>query len=1332
MLRNLILASALSLGFLAHSAIRINEVVADNDTGHMSELGENSDWVELYNTDPFAVNLTGYYLSDDETLPSKWQLPNVSIPANGYLVVIASSANTVINGEIHTNFSISKNGETLVLSDDMLVQLDLVAVPEVSTDISYSRNPLNSNEWYYAAPTFGLENELAPTVQLEQPISSHTAGFYPSAIQVQYTCPDSLAEAVQIDFDYNVVSVLNTSISINSNTVIRTACRNQDNVFSDAKTDSYFINENSTLPVISLSADVADFNNMYNTPEQNIEIVGHAEMFNVDGTEEFEQDLEIELHGSATRYFAMKSLRLTAKNSVGKSTIKGDVFEDRNYDEFKQLILRNSGNDFNRLMYRDLLNARIARETNVDWQAGQPALVFVNGAFQGLYNIRERNRAEYITSLHGVEPEDMDYLENHCGIDDPRISNFPDGEVREGDNTHFANLFQFVDNGGLLQPGGYDQFKQWFDIDNYIDYYALQMYHTNWDWPYNNVRMWRPRTVDGKWRFIYYDTDFSLYLFGEARNGFWVDEIKRVREMTNNPHSIIFNELLKVEEFKCDFKNRLLYLMSTTLSAQNYHEKMDELEAEISPEIARQQAKYNNEMICCRNTVKGWVNQFIDERPSHMLLYVQDNLGSYTSTSLNVTPANAGTIVWNNNTFTEFPAATYEGCTGSTLLAVANEDYRFVQWSNGSTANPTAYYANATAEFEVYTDYGKLIVSEFMYNTDDNNTGDEWVEIYNPGLEDLDISNWVMKDDDDLHAYTIPNGTILTAGSTMVIAADLVAFNAMYPGVTAIGPFTFGFGNGGDQIRFYDASASLKFSLTYDDSAPWPSSADGNGTSVSVIDASNQVTDASNYMAGCYQGTPGNQTNCICTPVDLGNDITSCDPVQTLTNPISGASSAWYKDGVLQASTTQFTTSSFGTYSLVVIDAGCMSEDEIEIVDAAQSNVALNASLSTICGGETVTFTPAAGTPTGLTSYYGVNSWSINGNSVDVTFANDLNDTTLSFTVTIVDGACNYTSSYTTATQNCNLVCDGMITTSASTICGGDQNVVFTFSTSLTETPTWNVLSGIDSYTINGNTLTASITSNVNDATSLIEANVIQGNCNVSDSYISDLSACTSSSCDVVAQNSTSNWTLRNDWNDAGTGSTLANVTGGIAVNHRAWGFGNYWMVYMTPFDLVSGENYDVSFDYKDNNGTLSTQSIEAVFSQNLNWNAPATQTGSTISGPFSSTAAQEVSTSLNASASGNHYLAFKIDFGNTQVNAATTVNITNLKVCGATNIKVAEALEDQVYEITVVNIEGKIIYHLAGLSDYNLNFRDFLESGVYIVKIASQSELITNKIVIE
>ena len=105
------------------------------------------------------------------------------------------------------------------------------------------------------------------------------------------------------------------------------------------------------------------------------------------------------------------------------------------------------------------------------------------------------------------------------------------------------------------------------------------------------------------------------------------------------------------------------------------------------------------------------------------------------------------------------------------------------------------------------------MINEINYNSSDNFNPGDWVELFNSGELDLDMSGWIFKDDNDDHVFNIPEPTILNSNSYLIIARDPDLFNASFPNTEqVIGPFDFGLGGGGDEIRIFDYDGILKAS----------------------------------------------------------------------------------------------------------------------------------------------------------------------------------------------------------------------------------------------------------------------------------------------------------------------------------------------------------------------------------------------------------------------------------------------------------------------------------------------------------------------------------------
>ena len=137
----------------------INEILAINNNVVQDEFGDYSDWIELYNNTNSTLCLQQLYLSDTDSNLLKWNLPNLSIESDNYLILWADEK--ADQSSLHTNFKLSSNGEQLLLSNEMGQVLDSLNYPIQSTNVAYARIPNGTGNFSYRTPSFGYNNDFA-------------------------------------------------------------------------------------------------------------------------------------------------------------------------------------------------------------------------------------------------------------------------------------------------------------------------------------------------------------------------------------------------------------------------------------------------------------------------------------------------------------------------------------------------------------------------------------------------------------------------------------------------------------------------------------------------------------------------------------------------------------------------------------------------------------------------------------------------------------------------------------------------------------------------------------------------------------------------------------------------------------------------------------------------------------------------------------------------------------------------------------------------------------------------------------------------------------------
>jgi len=146
----------------------INEVMSNNVTSVTDASGKFEDWIELYNTTNSPISTAGLFLTDTAGILHKWELPNQTIPANGYAIVWADEDGG--QGDLHANFKLSNFGEQLILTNTDSVLIDSITYMTQADDVAFARFPNGSGPFVMQAPTFNANNDFVNAITEMQEI----------------------------------------------------------------------------------------------------------------------------------------------------------------------------------------------------------------------------------------------------------------------------------------------------------------------------------------------------------------------------------------------------------------------------------------------------------------------------------------------------------------------------------------------------------------------------------------------------------------------------------------------------------------------------------------------------------------------------------------------------------------------------------------------------------------------------------------------------------------------------------------------------------------------------------------------------------------------------------------------------------------------------------------------------------------------------------------------------------------------------------------------------------------------------------------------------------
>ena len=561
--------------------ITINEVlVLNSNTNFDPDFKEYSGWVELYNHTDTTIDLSNYSLSNDSNNPLKWEIPSGSkIKPKEYMLIWMDKEDD-IQKALHTNFKMSYKGETLSLYNFNETLIDSITFPKQKANISCAKV---TNKIVYMKPTPNMPNgkTFNSSKRANKPTMSLKSGFYNGTQHIKLS--QKKGGTIYYTTNGSIPTKLSKKYSgeftVSKTTVVRAIALESGKFKSKVSNSTYLINENITLPVVSIAINDEYLNDnkigIYKNYTERWMRAGSIEYIK-DGVSKFSQNVGIRLSGGQTRAYAQKSLAIFAKARFGKKSIKYKLFPDKkNIKKVKSFVLRNSGNDWGYSMMKDgLVHSIVKDNMDIDYQSYHPTVTFINGKYWGIYNIREKTNEDYIEANHGVDSKKIDLLKGD------------EYEVKSGSNDDYLKLLSYIKDNPLANNSNYNHVKSKINIDEYINYMITETYVGNIDWLYNNIKCWKEQSSQGKWRWILYDTDNS---FDEAD----FDSIAFVLEengpaVPNPPYTtFLFRNLMKNATFKEKFISSYISHLNTTFKPSRINNIITKMKNTIKPEIQR-------------------------------------------------------------------------------------------------------------------------------------------------------------------------------------------------------------------------------------------------------------------------------------------------------------------------------------------------------------------------------------------------------------------------------------------------------------------------------------------------------------------------------------------------------------------------------------------------------------------------------------------------------------------------------------------------------------------------------------------------------------------------
>ncbi|MEN9333060.1 MAG: hypothetical protein RLY35_240 [Bacteroidota bacterium] len=615
-----------------------------------------------------------------------------------------------INNEgayFHTDFVLSSAGDSLYLFNPQGQVIHSFFVNCPTFDVSQGLIPNGvGNELTFSIPNPGAfnNNDVIAMGMATAPILSESSGVYSGLLNIDIYDTNPQGSTVYYTTNGNEpttndMAYTGTPIPIFQSTVVRARAFITGKLPSEIVSASYLINVNHSTPIVSVTTDAANLygsNGIFDNWGEDWE--KYAQMDYFDSTAQhqwvFSRQTSMQIDGGAggSRSNPQHSFRLEfAKSDFNETPVLLPLIPHQpNRAKYDRLYFRNGSNQWLQLPYKDAaLTEMTTRANHGYYSTMRPVSVYLNGQYFGLYEMREKLDEEYFKQQDNGSKSSMDVLS---------LSYWNGGVLRatSGDVNHYWNDVGYVWGLDPAAPDYMTKMDSLFDMTYLTDYIIGETFVTNYDWPYNNIKIHRSDSTMYKWRFATIDLELSLQPNGWSDcNSNGLEHAMNTGQ--DNPYIRPWWQSMSNPQYRRYFINRYADVLNSTYKEERLLDVENNFFNIWTPEMPNEYQRWGDPW-----NVSGWMNDYYNRhlqlrdeltcKTTNIRGQIQTILGLGTprELTLNIEPSDAGVIQLNTLNITDSTwAGTYFEDVDIDMMAYAKPGYVFSHWGNNSVITDT-------------------------------------------------------------------------------------------------------------------------------------------------------------------------------------------------------------------------------------------------------------------------------------------------------------------------------------------------------------------------------------------------------------------------------------------------------------------------------------------------------------------------------------------------------------------------------------------------------------------------------------------------------------------